>query len=265
MEKLEDIDQTNPELKGADVDDAEILEELEDVGGSDEDKAEHKAKYDARREAATPHAQAAKDLFTKRRELMGQVNLLDDSLGKHREVLRALDPKMKHEAYADDKELRNYLKPEKVELKKKKKLDKKSAEQVMGALLKVADVLDAAEDLDGLEVVESALKIFAAKTEIPQYDVKTTEKTERKYPEAHTPAPTMSVRGCPDHNGAQVKRIADNSYQCSLDGKIYNWNDGFKDYAGNTYPPAQISSADFPDMNERMFETRDMAQGKRQK
>jgi hypothetical protein len=276
-EKAEDKE---PELSGAEVDEADddIAEELEEEGAAGEDgkDAEEELedakspKFDARREAATPHAHAAKDLFAKRRELMNQVNMLDDQLAKHREVLQALDPKMKHEAYADDKELKHYLKPEKLmddkKKKKKKKLDKKSEAEVFDGLLKVAEVLDYAGDTEGVSLVESVLQIFAKKDDgMPKYDVQTVEKTERKYPEAAAVPPTMSTRNCPDHYGAQMKRVAEGTFQCELDGRMYNWNEGFKDYNGNTYPAAPIRSVDFPDTTERMFETREMATNKKVK
>lgn len=238
--------------------------------GLEDDKEEKHEKgssktQDPRQEAATPHANAAKDLFNKRRELMNQVNMLDDQLSKHREVLRALDPKAKHEAYVDDKELRHYLKPEKMEEKKKvKKLDRKAELEVIENLIKVANILDFAGDERGLGVVEDVLRIFAKKEDSrPIYGVETIEKTKREYPEVQAPAPAMSTRHCPDHNGTMMQRVAEGSYQCNIDGKIYNWNVGFKDYNGNVHPGSQISSVDFPDMNERIFENRSMALSKR--
>lgn len=227
-----------------------------------------KKAYDARREAATPHAHAAKDLFSKRRALMEQINQLDDQLSGHREVLRALDPKMRHEAYADDKELKNYLRPEKVvdKKKKKRKMSAHASKQVIEGLLKVADVLDYAGDPEGVTLVESMLQIFAKKEDgMPKYDIETVEKTQRKYPDIATIPPSMSTRNCPDHHGMQMKRVAEGTFQCELDGRMYNWNQGFKDYSGNTYPAAPIRSVDFPDTTERMFETREMATNKKTK
>ena len=258
------------EIHGAEIehDDEDIVDPAEE-NDDDDDMADDDAKSprsDARREAATPHANAAKDLFTKRRELMNQVNLLDDQLSRHREVLRALDPKMKHEAYADDKELKTYLKPEKLldKKKKRKKMDKQSEQDVVEGLLKVAEVLDYAGDLEGVSLVESMLQIFAKKDEgTPKYDIQTVEKTERKYPDVSAVSPSMSTRGCPDHHGVQMKRIAEGTFQCELDGRMYNWNQGFKDYSGNAYPSAPIRSVDFPDTTERMFETRQMATNKK--
>lgn len=273
----EEEKQVHPDVQGADVESEadDVEEELEEEGavGEDNEEAEdelEKAKsprFDARLEAAKPHAHAAKDLFGKRRELMNQINMLDDQLGKHRDVLRALDPKMKHEAYADDKELRNYLKPEKLmEKKKRKKLDKKSETEVVGNLLKVAEVLDYAGDVEGVSVIENVLRIFAKKDEgMPKYDIETVEKTERKYPDVAAIAPTMSTRNCPDHYGTQMKRVAEGTFQCELDGRMYNWNQGFKNYNGDVYPAAPIRSVDMPDVGERMFETREMANNKKVK
>jgi hypothetical protein len=276
----EEDKQVHPDtgVQGADVADADddMEDGLEQEGAADEDGDEAKedlenaksSRSSARLEAAKPHAHAAKDLFSKRRELMNQVNMLDDQLSKHREVLQALDPKMRHEAYADDKELRNYLKPEKImDKKRKKKLDKKSEQEVVEGLLKIADVLDYAGDPEGVSLVESVLRTFAKKDDegMPKYNVETVEKTERKYPETAAVSPGLSTRNCPDHHGAQMKRVAEGTFQCELDGRMYNWNQGFKDYNGNTYIAAPVRSVDFPDTTERMFETREMATNKKTK
>lgn len=276
-EQEEKHEEKEPELQGAEVndDDYDDTEEeaLAEEGAGDENEGledEKAPKLDARREAATPHAHAAKDLFSKRRELMSQISMLDAQLNKHRDVLRALIPNMKHEAFADDKELRNYLKPEKAmddkKKKKKKKLDKKSEAEVVEGLLKVAEVLDYAGDLEGVSLVENVLHIFAKQEDgMPKYNLETVEKTERKYPEHAAIAPSLSTRNCPDHHGVQMRRIAEGTFQCELDGRMYNWNQGFKDYSGNSFPGATIRSVDFPDTTERMFETREMATNKKTK
>ncbi len=260
------------DLKGVDLDgDADDMEAglaEEGASGEDGDDAEEELedakspKFDARREAATPHAHAAKELFSKRRELMKQVDMLDDQLYKHRDVLQALDPKGKHEAYADDKELKVFLRPEKLTMEKKKK--KKKAEIITG-LLKIADVLDYSGHNEGVSLVENMLQIFAKQDEDSKYGLETIEKKKRDYPEVASIAPSLSTRGCPDHHGAQMKRVAEGTFQCELDGRMYNWNEGFKDYSGNTYVAAPIRSVDFPDTTERMFETREMATSKNTK
>jgi hypothetical protein len=267
MIKIAEEDKMQEEfpLHGSEVIDADDVDTELDAEAEDHEE-EKGPKYDARREAATPHANAAKDLFNKRRELMGQVNMLDEQLSKHREVLRALDPKMKHEAYADDKELKHYLKPEKsIEKKKKRKLDKHSETEVVKGLLKVAEMLDYAGHVEGVSYIENMLSIFANKDEMPKYDVKNVDKSERKYPDVSAVAPSLSIRHCPDHHGAQMARVAEGSFQCNIDGRIYNWNSGFKDYDGNIYPGASITSVDFPNNFESLFETREMATRKNQK
>lgn len=281
QEVEKESDETGAELNGSDVKDEsddESLEmaaddessENEESGLSADTEAQKQLKFDARREAATPHAQAIKDLFAQRRELMSQVNALDTKMDKHRQVLQALDPMAKHEAYADDKELRKWLRPEKTlddgkKKNKKKKLDKKSEQLVVEGLLKVAYVLDYAGDVEGVSLVENMLQIFAGKNEPAKYDVDTVEKKKREYPEVMSYAPALSTRHCPDHNGSMMQRVGEGSFQCNLDGKIYNWNAGFKNYAGDVFPGASIHSIDFPETSERLFETREMATNKRTK
>lgn len=249
--------------------------EAEEEKENDDQDGEKDGKHDARLEAATPHANAAKDLFGKRRELLSQLNELDDKLNKHREVLQALDPKARHSAYADDGELRKYLKPEKEEKKKKrkKKLEAAVETEVVEGLLKVATLLDTNGDLEGMTYVENLLSLFTMKEakkeekkgDVPLYDVATIEKEKRDYPKVEEPAPTLSTRHCPDHRGVNLMRIADNSYQCQLDHRVYNWNQGFTDDEGNKYKAAPIRSVDFPETSSKLFENRQMALSKRQK
>lgn len=52
----------------------------------------------------------------------------------------------------------------------------------------------------------------------------------------------LSTRTCPDHPGAQVCRIGDSTYQCEMDGKIYNYNEGFTTMKGNKVPGGEISN-----------------------
>jgi len=51
----------------------------------------------------------------------------------------------------------------------------------------------------------------------------------------------LSTRSCPDHPGAQVARVGDDSWQCSLDNKIYNYEVGFVDMKGNKVPGGSVS------------------------
>ena len=71
---------------------------------------------------------------------------------------------------------------------------------------------------------------------------------------------TLSIRTCPDHPGAQVIRIADSVYQCSLDKAIYNWETGFTTMKGNKIPGGSVSNQTqlLQDRNENTsFETRE--------
>lgn len=52
----------------------------------------------------------------------------------------------------------------------------------------------------------------------------------------------LSTRTCPDHPGAQMMRVADNTYQCSLDHRIYPWNEGFVTYKGNVVPGGDVAN-----------------------
>ncbi len=52
---------------------------------------------------------------------------------------------------------------------------------------------------------------------------------------------TLSIRTCPEHPGAQMSRVADGIYQCSMDKSIYNWNAGFTTQKGNKVPGGQVT------------------------
>jgi len=52
----------------------------------------------------------------------------------------------------------------------------------------------------------------------------------------------LSTRTCPDHPGAQMMRVADNTYQCSLDHRIYPWQQGFVTYKGNVVPGGDLAN-----------------------
>ena len=262
-------------LLGSDVLEEDAPELMEADGGSsepvvgEEDSVEESTpskKYLATHEAATPHIMKAKELFKQVCMKEQELAELKEQLSKDVQVINALVPKGNHESLADDPEFRKYIKPKKEDPDAKKKAKKKKNASIVDGLLKIAIVLDYAGDREGVSLVEDVLHIFANKEDKDsKYDLDTIEKIERKYVDVDPIAPTLSTRGCPDHNGAQMQRIAEGSFQCELDGKVYNWNEGFKDYSGNTYSGARISSVDFPDTAERIFETRSMALSKNQK
>lgn len=51
----------------------------------------------------------------------------------------------------------------------------------------------------------------------------------------------LSTRTCPDHPGAQMARIGEYIFQCSLDKQVYNYQGGFKTMKGNTVPGGDVS------------------------
>lgn len=52
----------------------------------------------------------------------------------------------------------------------------------------------------------------------------------------------LSTRTCPDHPGAQMGRIAESTYQCSLDKGIYNFQSGYTTMKGNKIPGGDVSN-----------------------
>lgn len=52
----------------------------------------------------------------------------------------------------------------------------------------------------------------------------------------------LSTRTCPDHPGAQMGRIGESTYQCSLDKGIYNYENGYTTMKGNRVPGGDISN-----------------------
>jgi len=52
----------------------------------------------------------------------------------------------------------------------------------------------------------------------------------------------LSTRYCPDHNGTQATRVSERIYQCPIDGKVYNYEIGYKNYQGQRVPGGSISA-----------------------
>lgn len=53
---------------------------------------------------------------------------------------------------------------------------------------------------------------------------------------------SLSTRYCPDHPGVQVYRQEDNVVQCSLDGKVYDYKEGFTTAKGNRVPGTMVEN-----------------------
>jgi hypothetical protein len=52
----------------------------------------------------------------------------------------------------------------------------------------------------------------------------------------------LSSRYCPDHNGCSLMRVADNTWQCNLDKKLYNYEEGYKLMDGSVIPGSNVSN-----------------------
>jgi hypothetical protein len=105
-------------------------------------------------------------------------------------------------------------------------------------LTEIADKLDAKGEVKEANLVDGLLMKLAAKAADP-YDAdknnketfkanKPKKKTEIKH---HNPAyqetgeKGLSSRYCPEHLGVMLARVGERMYECSLDGKRYNYDD----------------------------------------
>lgn len=52
----------------------------------------------------------------------------------------------------------------------------------------------------------------------------------------------LQTRTCPDHAGAQMARIGENRFQCSLDHKIYDYKEGYTMLSGDKVPPGAVEN-----------------------
>ena len=52
----------------------------------------------------------------------------------------------------------------------------------------------------------------------------------------------LQTRYCPDHPGAPIARLAEYQYQCSLDGKVFDFENGFKTEKGNEVPGTSVEN-----------------------
>jgi len=71
----------------------------------------------------------------------------------------------------------------------------------------------------------------------------------------------LNTRHCPEHIGVSLGRVGELTYQCALDGKIYNWEAGWEDYDGNKHPGGSVAgqtpgSTDYA-IPHRLFDTRE--------
>lgn len=71
-------------------------------------------------------------------------------------------------------------------------------------------------------------------------------------------APLQS-RSCPDHAGTPISRVGDSSWQCPLDGKVYNYEAGYTLESGEKVPGSSVANQSNFDIRppSSPFETRE--------
>ena len=78
-----------------------------------------------------------------------------------------------------------------------------------------------------------------------------------------TGASALSTRYCPNHIGVMLGRVGVNTYQCPLDGAVYNWETGWVDpMSGERVPGGSVAaqtpaSSDVGGVPHRMFDSRE--------
>jgi len=105
-----------------------------------------------------------------------------------------------------------------------------------------------------------ALQVREPKTKQERVDREGREK-HHVHTMQHVEAGHLSTRYCPDHVGVQVGRVGESTFQCPLDGQIYNWETGWTDYDGNEHPGGSVA-AQTPDSSgyaipHRIFDSRE--------
>ena len=103
---------------------------------------------------------------------------------------------------------------------------KQNGASELSGLIKFADYLDSIGNYALADkVTEVAAIVKMAEEEMVQRPI---EKS-------------LSTRYCPDHCGITTSRVGEGSYQCPLDGKVYNYQTGYVNYKGQQVPGGSVS------------------------
>lgn len=78
--------------------------------------------------------------------------------------------------------------------------------------------------------------------------VKEIEKSE-VYKEYRVMEQPLSTRYCPDHAGQSTHRVGEHTVRCALDGKTYNWDEGFTTQKGNKVPGSTVQEQNANDQH----------------
>lgn len=73
----------------------------------------------------------------------------------------------------------------------------------------------------------------------------------------------LQTRYCPDHAGVPTSRIEEHQYQCSIDGKVFDYENGFKTDKGDSVPGSSVSnqSQNLHGEQQNQFDTRESRLG----
>ncbi len=107
------------------------------------------------------------------------------------------------------------------------------------------NALAQAKEKENSRIEELKKKYNLAKDGLDQEKIADSEKAIKDSPAGKVYRPLeapLSTRTCPDHPGAQVGRVGEHSWQCSLDKKIYNFDIGFETLKGNKVPGGNVES-----------------------
>lgn len=74
---------------------------------------------------------------------------------------------------------------------------------------------------------------------------------------------SLSTRVCPDHAGAQMSRVDENVFQCSLDHKLYDFGAGYTLLDGTKVPGGSVSeqTPKYHENSHQLFDTRSQRMG----
>jgi len=121
-------------------------------------------------------------------------------------------------------------------------------------LVSVANRLDETGCHNLADVIDRSLHIVRA------FDKKKSAPSAPPIKPGHlTP---LSSRYCPDHRGVQMSRAGIHIFQCPIDHRTYNFEEGYMDYQGQIVPGGSIAgqtpgSANYGGIPHRIFDTRE--------
>lgn len=107
----------------------------------------------------------------------------------------------------------------------------KAAQDLEVAKIKAIAAKDQPDDLYGFAKKEHDRQIGREEA------VKAIDDKVKRFRPLEAP---LKTRTCPDHPGAQVARVAEDTWQCSLDKGLYNYESGFTTMNGHVVPGGSI-------------------------